>query len=233
MRTEQIIAFEKPICRFLLLCSLRSFQARLLPASEPRSGCFGRAVGKNNILAVIVGVWFATGVLLGQESSETQKVPDRKDIPAAAVSPGTPLPAAVAVARERAELLHDIYSATLVVIHRHYFHSDLAIVPARAMEDVFENMTGLYGDKAHWISVNTKAMSIDHKPMTGFEKKAVTELSAGKQAYELVENGVYQRAAVIPLGTNCVGCHTSRFSAPQKSARAGLVISIPLKVEEK
>lgn len=231
MLAEHIITAIKPICR--CLCSLRFSQALSLPAAEPHSGRFWPGPGKNKFLAVIVGVASVTGVLFGQESDANRKVADLKDPPTASALRGANLPTAVAAARERAELLHDIYSATLVVMHHHYFRSDLAAVPARAMEDVFENMAGLSGDKAHWISVNTKAMSIDHKPTTGFEKKAATELSSGKDEYELVENGVYQRAAVIPLGTNCVGCHAGRFSAPPKSPRAGLVISIPLKVDGK
>jgi hypothetical protein len=233
MLSEQIVASFKTLSRFLARSAIR-FPA---PPSKADRALFGRQLahgaGLNQVLAVVLGIVLAGGVS-GQESSELKKVPDAKAAPAPLATPGDGLPAAIAAARERAELLHDVYASTLVVMHHHYFHSDLAPVPARAMEDIFENMTGLTGgDKARWISVNTKAMSIDHRPSSAFEKKAAGELSVGKQAYELVENGIYQRAAVIPLGMNCIGCHTGRFTTAPKSPRAGLVISIPLKTAGK
>ena len=229
MPTGQTIAIVLSIRRIGWLFSPPSAEAGSFSDAGPRAVRCWSGAGKKYFLAIAMGVVSATGILRGQEIGGL-----KKDPPTASATAGANLPAAVAAARERAGLLHDVYAATLVVMHRHYFHSELAIVPARAMEDVFEDMAGLSGDKAHWISVNTKAMSIDHKPTTEFEKKAASELSAGKNEYELVENGVYQRAAAIPLGTNCVGCHTTRFSAPPKSPRfAGLVISIPLKVEKK
>lgn len=182
----------------------------------------------------VVGVLFATGVLFGQETSEVKNAAERKNPSRAAAPANANDLTGVAAARERAKLLHAIYSTTLDVMHRHYFRPERAVLPARAMEDVFEDMAGLTEDKAHWISVNTKAMSVQHTPKTAFEKKAAAELSAGKEEYELVENGVYQRAGVIPLRSSCVGCHTKHFSGPVKSPRfAGLVISIPLKAEQK
>lgn len=231
MRIAQPLFPARPMGRFLLRFFFRSSPAPSRSTAEPHLLRFRPGAGKAHFLAAIVAMVSATGVLLGQESSEIKKAPAQKDAPPAAASPGANLSAspAIAAARERAELLHDLYSSTLTVIHDHYFHSELAPVPARAMEDVFDNMAGLYGDKANWISVNTKAMSIDHKPATDFEKKAAAELAAGKKEYELAENGVYQRAAIIPLGTNCIGCHVGRFSTPPKSPRAALVIRIPLK----
>jgi hypothetical protein len=108
------------------------------------------------------------------------------------------------------------------------------VLPSRALEDVFEEMEAMTGDKANWIAVNTKAMSIDHKPKTDFEKQAAAELSAGKEAFERIGDGMYQRAAPIPLRLSCVGCHTNMFSGVPKTPRfAGLVISVPLKVKGK
>lgn len=147
------------------------------------------------------------------------------DDPAARVS--------VSVARDRARLMHQIYTTTMDVMHDRYFHADRAVVPARAMEDVFENLEKETGTKANWISVNLKAMSIDHDPETKFEKQAVRELSSGKPELELVEDGYYRRASPIPLNGGCAGCHAG-FS-PQPSTKkflAGLIISIPV-TEEK
>jgi hypothetical protein len=139
---------------------------------------------------------------------------------------------AVSVARDRAKVMHDVYAATLEVMHDRYFHDDRAIVPARALEDVFAELAKQSAVKANWIAVNTKAMSINHEPKTNFEKQAATELAAGKDEYELIEKGVYQRAAPIALTGGCVSCHTGFFSGAPKSPRfAGLVITIP--VEDK
>lgn len=137
--------------------------------------------------------------------------------------------AAVSRARERARLLHDVYATTLEVMHRHYFRAEKAVLPARAMEDVFEDMARLAPERARWIAVNTKAMSIQHEPKTEFERKAAAVLATGKEEFEAVEDGVYRRVGAIPLGSSCVGCHTRHFSAPTKTPRfAGLVISVPL-----
>lgn len=143
--------------------------------------------------------------------------------------PDTEPPVTVAVARDRAKLMHNVYATTLEVMHDRYFHDDRAIVPARALEDVFAEIDRQSKIKARWISVNTKPMSVHHEPKSDFEKKAATELAAGKSDFEQIEKGVYQRAAAIPLSGGCVSCHTGFFASPPKSPRfAGLVISIPV-----
>ena len=180
-------------------------------------------------LACLIGAALGAGTLQGQDAGEGKQAPQPKD-PIAAVAPTAALlEAEVRVARERAKLLHDVYAITLDAIHHHYFRREGTVVPARAMEEIFEGMAGTAGIMANWISVNTKAMSIDHEPRTQFEKTAAAELSAGKKEYELIGKHFYRRAAPIPLGTNCIGCHSGMFSAPGKSPScAGLVISIPL-----
>lgn len=37
----------------------------------------------------------------------------------------------IEVARDRARVMHDIYAATLDVLHHRYFHRDRSIIPAR------------------------------------------------------------------------------------------------------
>lgn len=146
--------------------------------------------------------------------------------------PSPPPRVTVAVARDRAKLMHDMYATTLEVMHEHYFHGERAIVPARALEDVFAGMTSQSKIEARWISVNTKAMSVKHEPKSDFEKKAASEIAAGKNEIELVEKGRYLRAAPIPLASECVSCHTGFFAGPPKSPRfAGLVISVPIDEE--
>ena len=137
--------------------------------------------------------------------------------------------ATVTEARERAKLMHNIYAATLESMHHHFFKRERSVLPARALEDVFAEMEKQSSIKAGWISVNTKAMSVHHEPKNDFEKQAARAIAAGKGEYELVENGVYHRAAAIPLGAGCVSCHTGFFSkTPQTQRFAGLVISVPI-----
>lgn len=198
------------------------------------SSSFYRLSGASPLLAGLIALACATSSLSGQDTSEVKKPVLKKALLDASAPSAAHLEAAVAVARERAKLLHDVYSTTLDVMHHRYFRQDGPVLPARAMEDVFEDMEDLSGDKANWISVNTKAMSVNHEPATAFEKKAAAELSDGRKEYEFVGDGVYQRAAVIPLRSSCVSCHTKQFGNPPDSPRfAGLVISIPLKVEKK
>ena len=154
-----------------------------------------------------------------KKSAPTKKPADKKRV-------------SVKVARERAKLLHNIYSATLDVIHHRYFRNDRSTIPARAMEDVFSEIARREDIKANWISVNARAMSIDHRPKGDFEKRAAKAIAAGKRDYERVENGVYRRAEGISLmNRGCLGCHL-RFGASGKTKRfAGLVIAIPVKKE--
>ncbi len=142
------------------------------------------------------------------------------------------------VARDRAKLLHEVYASMLDVIHRRYFHADRAMVPARAMEDVFSDMERAAHIEARWIVANLKAMSVDHEPETPFEKQAAREISRGKKEIEIVESGFYRRAVPVPLTAECISCHGGFFRRPSSTPKfAGLVISIPVeagtKLEEK
>jgi len=180
----------------------------------------------SHFLAVLVSIAWS-GIACGQSTEASPKTTPAK-------TATTELETVIAAARERAKLLHEVYSTTLDVIHHHYFRREGAVLPARAMEDVFEEMAKTTGADACWISVNTKPMSINHEPTSSFEKTAAAELSTGKAEYERVGKRVYQRAAPIPLGTNCVGCHTKMFDNPPKTPRfAALVISIPISAAKK
>jgi len=154
-------------------------------------------------------------------SSQNKKVATKQLDPKYRVS--------VPVARDRATLMHDIYESTLHAMHRHYFRRERAILPARALEDVFSEMESESKVDARWISVNTKAMSINHEPETKFEKQAAREIGQGKEHVELIEDGFYHRATAIPLGAGCVSCHVGLLAPPSNLPRfAGLVISIPI-----
>src|SRR5690606_20462658 len=92
----------------------------------------------------------------------------------------------VELARDRAKVMHDVYSSTLDVMHHRYFHGERAVVPARALEDVFSDLKDQTKMEARWISVNMNAMSVDHEPKTDFEKKAAREIANGEESIEVV-----------------------------------------------
>ena len=158
-------------------------------------------------------------VVSGEEESKTE----HKEIPRVSM----------AVARDRARLMHTIYLSTLDVMHDRYFHADRAVVPARAMEDVFAEIDDQTGAKANWISVNLKAMSINHEPKTDFERKAAREIAAGKSEIEETDGGFYRRATAIPMAGGCISCHGGLFKQQSKTEKfTGLVITIPVTADE-
>ena len=163
-------------------------------------------------LAIVVGAWcFA---MAAEPPATSEAVPPR---------------VGVAVARDRAELMHGVYAATLEVMHERYFHGERVTVPARALEDVFAEIKRQSQAEARWISVNTKPMSINHAPKTEFEKRAAKELASGKTSVEAVEDGYYRRAGRISLHGGCVSCHAGFFTEASTSAKfAGLIISVPV-----
>lgn len=134
------------------------------------------------------------------------------------------------VARDRAKMLQSVYLSTLDVIHHRYFHLDRALIPARAMEEVFVDMKKHTHTEARWIAVSLKAMSLNHEAETDFEKRAVREIKAGERQVEGIDNGYYRRAVAVPLTGGCVTCHDGFFRQTSPSAMfAGLVVSVPVK----
>jgi hypothetical protein len=135
----------------------------------------------------------------------------------------------IVVARDRAKIMHEIYASTLNVMHHRYFHGDRTMVPARAMEEIFSDIKLESRAQAKWISVNLKAMNIDHEPNNAFEKQAAKEIAAGKSEVEIIEDGYYRRAVAIRLSDGCIRCHENFFKEPTKTPKfAGLVISMPV-----
>ena len=180
-------------------------------------------------VAGAIGVLCATFALSAGSASVATNGPNDKKTAVLGQQPDGEKRVTVAEARERAKLMHNIYAATLDVMHHHFFRRDRSVLPARAMEDVFAEMEKQSNIKAGWISVNTKAMSIHHEPKNEFEKQAAKAIAAGKGEFELVEKGYYHRAAAIPLGGGCVSCHTGFLAkTPQTQRFAGLVISMPI-----
>ena len=159
------------------------------------------------------------------QTAGTKKKPKKKTGSLKSLA-AKPLP--LEQARQRAQLLHDIYESTLLTMHRHYFEPDKQrVIPSRALEDVFYTGRRRWGVEARWLAVSAQAMNIDHKPKTVFEKAAVRVLATGKKRHEEVRDGTYRMAAPIVLFANCIRCHTTRRRNPV----AGLVLSMPVKSE--
>jgi len=188
-----------------------------------------RSTGILCVMTAAAGIhFFAVGLSFESPVAATSQPIENKKVIATKTDDDA-IRVTVAEARERAKLMHNIYAATLDVVHHHFFRRDRSILPARAMEDVFAEMERKSNVKAAWISVNTKAMSVHHEPKTEFEKQAAKAIAAGKGEFEVVENGYYNRAGAIPLGAGCVNCHTGFMTkTPQTQRFAGLAISVPV-----
>lgn len=202
-----------------------------------------KMIARNTLLLLsCTGLLWMTGILSAAGFDESQKAdqPVESAAKGEGADAGTPAAAndakvprvSISVARDRARLMHSIYSTTLGVMHDRYFHVDRSIVPARAMEDVFSEIEQETGSKANWIAVNLKAMSINHEPSTEFEKRAAKEIATGESEVETTEDGYYRRATAIPMTGGCISCHAGVFSQPAKNRKfAALVISIPVESE--
>lgn len=181
---------------------------------------------------ILLGMFAFLGILTLTQSDRLaadEKVSKPTDKQAAASEEEKTPRVSLDVARDRAKLLHEVYASMLDVIHRRYFHADRAIVPARAMEDVFSDMERAAHIEARWIVANLKAMSVDHEPETPFEKQAAREITRGRKEVEVVEEGFYRRAVPVPLTADCISCHGGFFRKPSSTPKfAGLVISIPV-----
>jgi hypothetical protein len=91
------------------------------------------------------------------------------------------------------------------------------------MEDTFSEIAWRSKVEAKWISANLQPMGVNHEPRSDFEKQAAKEISAGKEAFETVEEGYYRRAGSISLGAGCIKCHAGFLgTAPKTPATPGL-----------
>ena len=176
-------------------------------------------------ITAAVAVVFMTASLSATPDNETPGQSQKRADAAPNDSPAV----TIDEARERAKLMHDIYAATLETMHRHYFENERAMVPARAMQDIFRKIERKSHVAGRWISVNTKPMNIDHKPQTDFEKLAAATLGDRKDSLETVEEGVYRRAGTIRLSGECLGCHQPNTADRTRDRFAALIISIPIR----
>ncbi|MEZ6094484.1 MAG: DUF3365 domain-containing protein [Pirellulaceae bacterium] len=134
-------------------------------------------------------------------------------------------------ARGRARILHETLHGVLQVMHRDFFDKDeTRKIPSRSLKDVFSELSESHAINAHWIAVDTKAMSVENEAETDFEKAAVKALRSGQDEFERVSDGKYEFAGKIRLSPICLGCHApSRTSNDDRFA--GLVIEMHVRPE--
>ncbi len=137
-------------------------------------------------------------------------------------------------ARGRARILHETIHGALQVVHRDFFDEDaVRTLPSQSLEDVFLELERSFGVSIRWISVNAKAMNIDHEPRDEFEKQAAKALAAGKQEYESYEAGdadapgEYRHAGRIRLASQCLKCHVPNRTSTEDRL-AGLTIKMKI-----
>lgn len=140
--------------------------------------------------------------------------------------------AAVKEARVRARLLHETIHGSLQVMHRDFFkEEERSMIPSASLEDVFDELHKTWKVEVKWLAVDAKAMTVDHKPDTKFDRDAVKAISGGAEMWEEADAKTYQYAGVITLGNRCLKCHVpDRTSLEDR--KAAVVISMPLKMVE-
>jgi hypothetical protein len=141
------------------------------------------------------------------------------------------VPAEVLEARLRAQLLHETIHGALQVMHRDFFREgDRLSIPSASLEDVFRELERSWQVKVSWMSVNAKAMNIDHLPEGTFQNDAAKAITAGAEMFEAVENDGYRYAGAISLGNGCLKCHVPERQSLE-TRKAALLIAMPLKRE--
>jgi len=156
----------------------------------------------------------------------------RFSLKAADEKPAGPEILSVHAARERAKLMHNVYAATLDVMHHRYFREDTDPIPARSMEDVFARVARKTNISARWISVNATPMNVKHKPKDDFEKQAARAIRQRKNEFEQIKEGTYRRAEAITFEVSCLACHDASGVDPNRRRYAALVISMPVKQDK-
>jgi hypothetical protein len=132
-------------------------------------------------------------------------------------------------ARVRSQLLHETIHGSLQVMHRDFFREgDRLRIPSSSLEDVFRELQRSWNVRVTWMSVNAKAMNIDHRPEGEFQELAAKEISAGREMAEKVDGDTYRYAGAISLGNECLKCHLpDRQNLDTR--KAAVLISMPLK----
>jgi len=137
-------------------------------------------------------------------------------------------PPAAAEAGMRARLLHETIHGALQVIHRDFFDEEKRHeIPSSSLEDVFVELKKEWNVEVAWMSVNAKAMNIDHEPKDDFQRAAAKAIAGGEERHEEVAGDRLRYAGSIHLGNQCLKCHVpDRTSLEER--RAAILITMPV-----
>ena len=183
-----------------------------------------------NSKTIWVVLWIAAALMLatlGADATPPDNSSEASNDKPAAETTAAPLPS-VDEACGRAKLLYETIQGMLQVVHHEYYREDEKLpIPARTFKKVFRDLADRHKVEIRWLAVTGQAMNQDHLPQNDFEKKAVSAIASGAEEYELTENGIYRRAGVITLTSECLKCHVPNRTNTKNRA-AGLVIAIPI-----
>jgi hypothetical protein len=120
--------------------------------------------------------------------------------------------AALKRTRETVKMLDDLYKNAVVSITNSYVDGQASVPAAMVAKDVFEAMNKKGYHHARLIDATGKPKNKANVAKTEFEKKAVTEMKAGKTYYEEVAKvdgkDVLRVATVVPVVLQqCAVCH--------------------------
>lgn len=139
----------------------------------------------------------------------------------------------LAEARLRAQLLHETIHGALQVMHRDFFKEDERHrIPSSSLEDVFKELERGWQVKVRWLSVNAKAMNIDHEPKDAFERKAAKAITEGEESHDARDGKLYRFAGAITLGNECLKCHVPDRTSLE-NRKAAVVFTMPVEMKAK
>jgi len=147
------------------------------------------------LIAVCVGIFLMRGI-------ESAPAGDKKG----------PDKAALERTRDTVKMLDDLYKTAVVSITNSYVEGQASVPAAMVAKDVFDAMHKKGYHHARLIDATGKPKNKANVAKTEFEKKAVTQMKAGKGYYEEVGQvdgkDVLRVATVVPVVLKqCAVCH--------------------------
>ncbi len=141
-----------------------------------------------------------------------------------------PDPAQVERARETVKMLDDLYKTAVVGITQTYVEKQADVPAATLAKQVFAAMHKKGYHNARLIDATGKPKNKENLPSTPFEKKAVSEMKAGKTYVEEIGEvdgkPVLRAATVVPsVMKQCAYCHGGK----ENRLLGTIVYEIPIK----
>lgn len=131
-------------------------------------------------------------------------------------------------ARGRAEILHEVMHEMLLSVHENYYREDEGLlIPATALNAVFDRIGKKQKIQIRWLAVDAEPMNVGHRPQTDFDHAAVKALKNGQPSYENTVEQTFEYAGPIRLSSECLKCHVPNRTN-LRDRLAAIVISMPV-----